>query len=121
MVSSPLAPLVTMAGLSHRTEAEMNRERHQFGATVASLFNKGKGGLDRGIPDVTVDDISSGLDSDELRVGTAAAWLAGRVAPPGADAVPSELVRRLADFVEGFAPEDIGANGPPYIEALMSM
>lgn len=103
---------ITDAGLPHRSELLLARERRSFGSMVGLLFSLGKS--DAPPPPVTVEALIRGLDSTEPARAYTAAFLIGRCVArdPAADHVLSQRLDELTRH----APEPDVA-----IEAGMSL
>lgn len=109
---TPCEMNVVSAGLPHRTEPLLERERRSFPSMVASLFTTDKGEAEPA--PLTANALDEALTSTEPGRAYAAAFLIGRC--NARDAVINRaLTRRLEEILDGSPQPDVA------IEAGMSL
>src|SRR6266576_6107585 len=92
------------AGLPHRTELLLARERQAFPSMVTSLFTLGKGEIT--LPPLSAEALDQALASKEPGRAYTAAFLIGRCRTRDT-AVDSDLTRRLEEIIDGTPEPDV--------------
>lgn len=103
---------VVRAGLQHRTDVLLARERESFDAMVTRLFTLDKGEITP--PPLTAEALERALVSDQPGRAYAAAFLIGRCRAKDPE-VDTALTRRLEAIVDGPSDSDVA------VEAAMSL
>lgn len=109
---TPCEMNIVSAGLPHRTELLLSRERRSFASMVAGLFTLGKGEIIT--PPLTAGVLDQALDSDAPARAYTAAFLIGRCRARDTT-VDAALTHRLEEILDGTPEPDVA------IEAAMSL
>ena len=116
----PCRPHITAAGLPHRGEVILQRERHLYSLMVNRLLGRGKGSPTGAAESLTMEMLESAFAAPQATILPAAEFLAGRC-QPDAPADEERLTVLLRDLLNALPADDLGVWAPAYIEAAMSL
>lgn len=116
----PCRPSITPAGLPHRGELILQRERVVYPLMINRLMGRGKRSPEGAAEKLTMELFERAFAERDGVILPAAAYLAGRCQPDAAEDRES-LTRHLRELLDALPVEDLDVMGPSYIEAAMSL
>ncbi|MBV9280120.1 MAG: hypothetical protein JOZ41_08580, partial [Chloroflexi bacterium] len=111
---------VAPAGLPHREDIILKRERNLFSSRVDQLMGRGKGESEKRAESVPMKSLEDALAGRDATVLPAAAFLAGRCKPDAPEG-PQKLTALLRDLLDSLPADNLDIMAGAYIEAAMSL